>query len=101
MADEVEKGNWVYRGADVSRGGAMVPRYVRNGEIERAWRADYRIHAGAAITGDAGRNLAKVRKQFNALNQEDPNIGGGLGYFESNYIAGAGDIIADYMDGDK
>lgn len=99
MADEIARR--VYRGADVRRSGAMVARSVRREEAQRAWTADYRVHAGKAITADAGENYLDLRRRFGDLIQDDPGAEGGLALFEGMYVAGAADIIGDYMDGDK
>ncbi|MDN4611448.1 hypothetical protein [Arthrobacter burdickii] len=102
MTGEISRGpRRVYQGADVQRSGAVVPRVVRRAEVERAWKADYRVHAGGAITKDAGKNLKGIRNEFQNHIQDDPGAEPGLAYFEGNFIAGAGDIIADYMDGEK
>lgn len=102
MTDEIARGpRRVYRGADVRRSGAMVPRDTRRAEVQRAWVADFRIHGGKALASDAGQNYLALRREFGDLIQDDPGAEGGLALFEGMYMAGAADIIGDYMDGDK
>ncbi|MDQ0923292.1 hypothetical protein QF038_001800 [Pseudarthrobacter sp. W1I19] len=102
MAEEIARGpRRVYRGADVRRGAAVVLREIRRAEIQRAWVADYRIHGGKALAADAGENYVGLRAEFSNHIQEDPGAEAGLALFEGMYVAGAADIIGDYMDGEK
>lgn len=102
MTDEIQRTpRRVYRGADLTRSGAMVPREVRRAEVQRAWKADYRILAGKALTKEAGRGLIDIRRDFSDHIQDDPGAEQGLAFFEGIYIAGAGDIIGDFMDDEK